>query len=117
MLGDYALKPHLASGLQEGGTIGVHFFGQPDRAFAHRYKIFEQSPAFVEGHPREVVAIEIEKIEGIEDHFGAGDFPAAATAQGLLQGVKIRAPLAIENHGFTVENEGRGVDRLDGARN
>ena len=116
MLGDDAFQSKRAGVLQKCDAVTLHLLGKLDSADRAVEKIFHEVPPNRQLGPREIVTVEVEKVEGEEDGLRRGTF-AASAAERALQRSEVRPALGIENDGLTVENGCGNAEGFGGRRN
>lgn len=80
MLGNDTFQPDGASILQKLGTIAAHVLRQLDRAAGALEQILEEVSSDRELCSRQIVAVEIKKVESIEDGFHRCPLAAPSTS-------------------------------------
>ncbi|TCR68184.1 hypothetical protein EV560_10210 [Bosea sp. BK604] len=108
LLYDDAFEAQRAGLLEQFSARAIDIFAQADaldlRLAEHT---LEERAALVEPQLAQVVAVEIEQVEGIERRGGRSQL-AARAAERLLQGEEIGSALGIEHDSFAIDD--RAVD-------
>jgi hypothetical protein len=100
-LGDDAFEAVGFYGLDDLAECAGQGLGEEDAGFAEEF--FECGPAFAEWAVLEVLAVQVEQVEGV-----VGEGPAGWQERAVLQHLEGWFALGVDGDGFAVEDEGGG---------
>ena len=115
LLGDDSFQPLLLRHLKQRLAVLCVVIGKSHRVARHQ-QCRQLALALLQRHAPPVVAIEIQQVERVIQHWHIGvphrAPPARTKSRALLHQTERRFPSFIERHHFTIQNRRLGLDEL-----